>query len=92
MLLKCFTLHYQRIWKTQQWPQDWKRSIFILISKNGSTKEYSNHKTVALVSRASKAMLKIHRARLQHYVNGELPDIKAFRQDRGTRDQIANIC
>ena len=68
MLLKCCTLHYQQIWETQQWPQDWKRSIFILIPKNGSAKECSNHQTIALISRASKVMLKILQARLQNYV------------------------
>ena len=83
----------QQIWKTQQWPQDWKRSILIPIPKKGSAKECSNHQTVALISHASKVMLKILHAGLQHYVNRELPDVQAgFRKGRGTRDQIANIC
>ena len=82
----------RQIWKTQQWPQDWKSSIFILISKKGSTKECSNYRTIAPISRASKVMLKILQARLQHYVNRELPDVQArFRKDRGARDSIANI-
>ena len=83
----------QQIWKTQQWPQDWKRSVFILIPKKSSAKEFSNYCTIALISHASKVMLKILQARLQLYTNHELPDIQAgFRKDRGTRDQIANIC
>ena len=83
----------EQIWKTQQWPQDWKRSILIPIPKKGSTKECANHQTIALISHASKVMLKILHARLQHYVNQELPDVQAgFRKGRGTRDQIANIC
>ena len=83
----------QQIWKTQQWPQDWKRSILIPIPKKGSTKECSNHQTVAFISHASKIMLKILHAGLQHYVNQELPDVQAgFRKGRGTRDQIANNC
>ena len=82
----------QQIWKTQQWPQDWKRSILIPIPKKGSTKECANHRTVALISHASKVMLKILHARLQHYANQELPDVHAgFRQGRGTRDQIAKF-
>ena len=82
----------QQIWKTQQWPQDWKRSVFILIPKKGNAKECSNHCTIALLLHASKAMLKILQARLQQYVNRELSDVQAeFRRDRGTRDQIANI-
>ena len=82
----------QQIWKTQQWPQDWKRSVFILIPKKGNAKECSNYCTVALISHASKVMLKIPQARLQQYVNHELPDVQAgFRKGRGTRDQIANI-
>ena len=82
----------QQIWKTQQWPQDWKKSVFILISKKGNVKECSNNHTVALISRASKVMLKIVQARLQQYVNCKLPDVKVgFRKGRGTRDQIANI-
>ena len=82
----------QQIWKTQQWPQDWKRSIFIPIPKKGDAKEDSNYCTIALISYASKVMLKILQARLQQYVNWELPDVQAgFRKGRGTRDQIANI-
>ena len=82
----------QQIWKTQQWPQDWKRSIFIPIPKKGNAKECSNYHTIALSSHASKVMLKILQARLQQYVNQELPDVQAgFRKGRGTRDQIANI-
>ena len=83
----------QQIWKTQQWPQDWKRSVFIPIPKKGNAKECSNYHTVALISHPSKVMLKILQARLHHYVNQELPDVQAgFRKSRGTRDQIANIC
>jgi len=80
-------------WVTkQQWPQDWKRTIFITIPKNGSTKECAKHQTVTLISHASKVMLKILQSRLQHYVSQELPDVQAgFRKGRGTRDQIANI-
>ena len=79
---------YQQIWKTQQWPQDWKRSIFIQIPKKGNAKE----STIALISQASKVMLKILQTRLQQYVNCELPDVQGgFRKGRGTRDQIANI-
>ena len=83
----------QQIWKTQQWPQDWKRSAFIPIPKKGNVKECSNYHTIALISQASKKMLKILQARLQLYMNRELPDVQAdFRKGRGTRDQIANIC
>ena len=83
----------QPIWKTQQWPQDWKRSVFIPVPKKGNAKECSNYYTIALISHASKVMLKILQARLQQYVNRELPDVQAcFRKGRGTRDQIANIC
>ena len=82
----------QQIWKTQQWPQDWKRSVFIPIPKKGNAKECSNYRTIALISHASKGMLKILQARLQQYVNRELPDVQAgFRKARGTRDQIASI-
>ena len=82
----------QQIWKTQQSPQDWKRSVFILIPKKGNAEECSNYCTIALISRASKVMLKILQARLQQYVNRELPDVQAgFRKGRGTRDHIANI-
>ena len=79
----------QKIWKTQQWPQDWKSSVFIPIPKKGNAKECSNYCTIALTSHASKVMLKILQARLQQYVNYELPDA-GFRKGRGTRDQIAN--
>ena len=83
----------QQIWKTQQWPQGWKRSVFIPIPKKGNAKECSNYCTIALISHASKVMLKTLQARLQQYVNRELPDVLAgFRKGRGTRDQIANIC
>ena len=82
----------QQIWKTQQWPQDWKRSAFIPIPKEGIAKECSNYRTIALISYTGKVMLKTLQARLQQYVNHELPDVQAgFRKDRGTRDQIANI-
>ena len=82
----------QHIWKTPQWPQDWKRSVFILIPKKGNAKECSNYHAIALISHASKVMLKILQARLQQYVNRELSDVQAgFRKGRGTRDQIANI-
>ena len=82
----------QKILKTQQWPQDWKRSVFIPIPKKGNAKECSNYCTIALISHASKVMLKILQARLQQYVNRERPDFQAgFRKGRGTRVQIANI-
>ena len=82
----------QQIWKTQQWPQDWKRSVFIPIPNKGNAKECSNYRTIALTSHTSKVMLKILEARLQQYANCELPDVQAgFRKGRGTRDQIANI-
>ena len=82
----------QQIWKTQQWPQDWKRSVLIPIPKKGNAKECSNCFTIALISQSSKVMLKILDARLQWYVNQELSDVQAgFRKGRGTRDQIANI-
>ena len=82
----------QQIWKTQQWPQDWKRSVFIPIPKKGNARECSNYCTIALISHASKVMLKILQARLQQYVNREFPDVQVgFRKGRGTRDQIANI-
>ena len=82
----------QQIWKTRQWPWGWKRSVFIPIPKEGNAKEYSNYCTVALISHASKVMLKILQARLQQHVNHELPDVQpGFRKGRGTRDQIANI-
>ena len=82
----------QQIWKAQQWPQDWKRSVFILIPKKGNAKECSDYHTIALISHTSKVMLKILQARLQQHMNRELPDVQAgFRKGRGTRDQIANI-
>ena len=82
----------QQIKKTQQWPQDWKRSVFIPIPKKSSGKECSNYCTISLISQTSKVMLKILQARLQQYVNRELPDVQAgFRKGRGTRDQIASI-
>ena len=82
----------QKIWKAQQWPRDWKRSVFIPISKKGNAKECSNYYTMAVISHASKVMLKILQARLQQYVKCELPYVLAgFRKGRGTRDQIANI-
>ena len=81
----------QQIWKTQQWPQDWKRSAFIPIPKKGNAKECSNYHKIALISHTSKVMLKILQARLQQYLHGKLPDVQAgFRKGRGTRDQIAN--
>ena len=83
----------QQIWKTQQWPQDWKRSVFIPIKKKGNAKECSNYCTIPLISNTRKVMFKILQASLQQYMNAELPDIQAgFRKGRGTRDQIANIC
>ena len=82
----------QQIWKTQQWPQDWKRSVFIPISKKGKAKECSNYHTIALISHYSKVMFKIRQDSLQQYVNHELPDVQdGFRKGRGTRDEIANI-
>ena len=82
----------QQIWKTQQQPQDWKRSVFIPVPKKGNVKEYSNYHTIALISHATKVILTILQARLQQYVNRKLPDVPAgFRKGRGTRDQIANI-
>ena len=90
--MKVLHLICQLILKTQQWPQDWKRSVFIPIPKKGNAKECSNYSTIALLSHASKVMLKILQARLQQYVNGELPDVQTgFRKSRGTWDQIANI-
>ena len=82
----------QQIWKTQQWPQDWKRSVFIPVPKKGNAKECSNYRTIAFISHASKVMLKILQARLQQYMNCELPDVQAgFRTGRGARDETANI-
>ena len=92
-MLKVLPSICQQIWKSHQWPQDWKRSVFIPIPKKGNTKECSNYCTIALNSHTSKVMLKILQARLQQYVNRELPDVQAgFRKGRGTRDQIAKIC
>ena len=91
--VKVLHLIWQQIWKTQQWPQDWKRSVFIPIPNKGNAKECSNYCTIVLISHASKLMLKSLQARLQQYVNHELPDGQAgFIKGRGTRDQIANIC
>jgi len=82
----------QQIWKTQQWPEDWKTSVFIPIPKKGNAKECSNYHTTALISHTSKVMLKILQARLHQHMNRELPDVQAgFRKGRGTRNQIANI-
>ena len=92
MLLKVLHSICQQIWKTQQWTQDWKRSVFIPIPKKGNAKEGSNYCTIALISHASKVMLKILQASLQQYMNHKLPDIQAgFRKGRGTSDKIANI-
>ena len=83
----------QQIWKIQQWPQDWKRSVFIPIPEKGNAKECSNYCTTALISHASKVMLKILKVKLQQYLNREFSDVQAeFRKGRGTRDQITNIC
>ena len=83
----------QQIWKTQQQPQDWKSSVFIPIPKKGNAKECSNYCTIALISHTGTVMVKILQARLQQYINRELPDVQAgFRKGRATRDQIANIC
>ena len=83
----------QQIWKTQQWPRDWKRSVFISIPKKGNAKECSNYYTFALISHASKVMLKIFQVRFQQYVNRELPDVQTgFRKGRGTINQVPNIC
>ena len=91
--IKVLRSLFQQIWKTQKWPQDWKRSIIIPIHKKGHTKECANHWTTALISHASKVMLKIVYARLDYYANQELPGVWAgFRKGRGTRDQITNIC
>ena len=84
---------YQQIWKTQQWPQDWKRSVLIPIPKKGNAKECSNHCTIAVISNDSKGMLRIFQARLQQYMNWELSDVQAgFQRARGTRYKNANIC
>ena len=90
--MKALNSICQQIWKTQQWPQDWKRSVFIPIPKKGNVKECSNYCTTAFISHISKVMLKILQARLQQYMNHELPDVQAgFRKGRRIRDQIANI-
>ena len=90
--MKMLQLVCQQIWKTQQWPQDWKRSVFIPNPKKGNAKECSNYHRNALISHTSGVMLKILQARLQQYVNREVPDVQAgFRKGRGTRDKIANI-
>ena len=82
----------QKIWKTQQWPQDWKRSVFIPVPKKGNAKECSNYCTIGLISHAGKVMLRNLQARFQQYMNHELPDVQTgFRKARGTRDEIANI-
>ena len=92
-LWKCCTQYVSKFGKNQSWPQDWKRSLFIPIPKKGNAKECSNYCTIALISHASKIMLKILQVRLQQYMNWELPGVQAgFRKGRGTRDQIANIC
>ena len=84
---------WQQNWKTQQWPQDWKRWVFIPVPKKGNAKECSNDRTIALISHAGKLMLQIRQARLQQHMNHELPDVQAgFRKGRGARNQIANIC
>ena len=93
MLLKCCTQYASKFGRLKQWPQDWKRSVFIPIPKKGNAKDCSNYRTIALISHTSKVMLKILQVRLQQYMNCELPDVQAgFRKGRGTRDQIANIC
>ena len=91
-LLKVLHSIHEQIWKTQQWPQDWKRSVFIPIPKKGNAKECSNYRTIVLIAHTSKEMLKIPKDRLQQYMNHEFPDVQTgFRKGRGTRDQIANI-
>ena len=93
MMWKCCTSTCQQLWKTQQWPQDWKRLVFIPIPKKGNVKECPNYHTVALISHASKVMLKIPQTRLQLSMNHELQDVQVgFRKGRGTRDQIAKTC
>ena len=92
MLWKCYTHYASKFGKFSSGPQDWKRSVFIPIPKKGKAKECSNYRTIALISHASKVMLKILQARLQQYMNHELPGVQAgFRKGRGTRDQIASI-
>ena len=93
ILLKLIKVYLYQIWKTQQWAQDWKRSVFISGPKKSNAKECSDYNTIALISHASKVILKILQPRLQQYMNRELPDVPAgFRKGRGTRDQITNIC
>ena len=92
MLFKCCIQICQQIWKTQQWPQDWKRSVFILIPKKGNAKECSNYRTIALISHASKVMVNILQARLQQYMNHELPDVQVGFTKHRTRNQTTNIC
>ena len=90
--VKVLHSRHQQIWKTQRWPQDWKRSVFTPIPKKGNPKECSNYCTIALILHASKVMLKILQARLQQYVNHELPDVQVgFRKGRGTNNQMPNI-
>ena len=90
--VKVFHSICQQIWKTQQWPQDWKRSVFIPIPKKGNAKKCSSYRTIALISHAGKVVLNILQARLQQYVKRELPAVQAgFRKGRETRDQIVNI-
>ena len=92
MLLKCCTQFANKFGKLQQWPQDWKRSVFIPVPKRSNAKEYSNYRIIELISHASKVMLKILQGRLEQYVKCELPDVQAgFIKGRGTRDKIANI-
>ena len=91
--VKVLHLICHQIWKTQQWPQDWKRSVFIPIPKKGNAKDCSNYRTIALILHTNTVMLKINQARLQQYVNCELPDVQVgFRKGRGTRDQVASFC
>ena len=91
--VKCLYSVCQQRWKTQQWPQDWKRSVFIPIPKKGNAKECSNYGTIALISHASEVMHKILQIRLQQDVNSELPDVQpGFRKGRGNRDQVDNSC
>ena len=91
--LKVLHSVYQQIWKTQQWPQDWKRPIFVPVPKKGNAKECSNYRTIALISYTSKVVLNILQVRLQQYLNHKLPDVQAgFRKGLGTRGQIASIC
>ena len=91
--VKVLHLICQQIWKSQQWTQDWKTSVFIPVPKKGNAKECLNYHTIALISHTSKEMIIIFQARLQQYMNCELPDVQvSFRKGKGTRDQIANIC